>query len=410
MTVIRSIGTGGTHDFTSLSAWAAALPADLVADGNAQVAQLYFNAPGDGEFLANSGSTLLNLTGHTTDPAHNITVTTGPGQSFRDNANAQTNPLAYDATKGVGLRVNTGYTSLITLGDRDVVLSNLQINMDGGNADCIADGPARIDLQINNCLLVHRSFYNPTAAVKTFSSGQSTLVMRNCCVVLSPQAGNTLAIFSFNYANLYNCTVVVPQGSAGTNTYPVFLQYGVKSLIVDNCAFFGFANSANQAPSNSTTNATDLPSPPPGFTGSLTYTGQFVATTLGGYDFRPKPTGFLPDHATADTTNAAFDIVGTSRPQGAGWDIGCWELLAAGVESPAVGAAAGAGAATAIGKSDARSVGAGAGLGASLGASAAGGTGTGAAAGIGAAVASARAMRGAWVRCRSWRRIRCRNR
>jgi hypothetical protein len=75
---------------------------------------------------------------------------------------------------------------------------------------------------------------------------------------------------------------------------------------------------------------TDVASPPSGVTGGKTYINQFQSTTAASGDFREKSGADLRGAGTVDVTNGATDIVGTARPQSAKWDIGCWELLAAG--------------------------------------------------------------------------------
>jgi hypothetical protein len=76
-TVVNTIGSGAGRDYSTLAAWAASLPANLVADGNSYQGDCY----NDSEFTGSA--TLLTLSGHTTDASHTITLTTGPGQSFQ---------------------------------------------------------------------------------------------------------------------------------------------------------------------------------------------------------------------------------------------------------------------------------------------------------------------------------------
>ena len=70
----------------------------------------------------------------------------------------------------------------------------------------------------------------------------------------------------------------------------------------------------------------DTTSPPSGVTGGKTYANQLAEPTVASGDWREK-SGHLRGAGTADSTNLPVDIVGTARPQGGNWDIGCWELL-----------------------------------------------------------------------------------
>jgi hypothetical protein len=73
----------------------------------------------------------------------------------------------------------------------------------------------------------------------------------------------------------------------------------------------------------------DIASPPTGVTGGKTYANQFQNTVDATRDFRLKAGADCINAGTTDTTDipAAVDIVGTSRPQGSAWDVGCWELV-----------------------------------------------------------------------------------
>src|SRR5262249_25313543 len=95
--VTKTIGTSG-RDYSTVQAWEDALPANLVTDGNSQVGQCF----NDSEFTV--AGDILTISGETTDASHTITITTGSGQSFRDNAGVQTNALLYNVSNGVGLR------------------------------------------------------------------------------------------------------------------------------------------------------------------------------------------------------------------------------------------------------------------------------------------------------------------
>src|SRR5215472_13375284 len=118
-TVVKTIDSGGGRDYSTIAAWFAALPANLVTDGNNQEGDCY----NDSEFFSNSDH-IAFFTGHTTDSSHIITLTTGAGQSFRDNASVQTNALRYNQSNGVALRSGSASAnSCIYVSDDYVTLS-----------------------------------------------------------------------------------------------------------------------------------------------------------------------------------------------------------------------------------------------------------------------------------------------
>ena len=103
-TIVKSIGTAAGRDFTTIQAWADACPANLVTVDQVWEGQLY----NDSEFVVSSSADAYKIDGKTTDATRFLRLTTGPGQSFTDNAGKLTSPLRYDATKGVGIRSTVG--------------------------------------------------------------------------------------------------------------------------------------------------------------------------------------------------------------------------------------------------------------------------------------------------------------
>jgi hypothetical protein len=317
--IVKTIGSAGGRDYSSLAAWAASLPADLVADGNSYRGECY----NDSEFTGSA--TLLTLSGHTTDPSYTITLTTGPGQSFRDNANVQTNALGYNVSNGVGITSSVAYVAgVFSISDANVFLKNLQIKNSGSNGVAISAGSVAVT--IDDCIAVsgRTGTYAPL-----YLGGGSTV--RNSLAVQSA-SGGAAAVYKDSGSStlsLYFCTLVAPSDiTAGTQG--IYSQYG--STTVENCAIFGFsAVKAGSSAFSFTVCMTDVASPPSGVTGGKTYANQFQNTTAAAADFRAKTGADLQGAGTADVTNGATDIVGTARPQSAKWDIGCWELLASGV-------------------------------------------------------------------------------
>lgn len=318
-TVTKTIGTS-SRDYSTIQAWEDALPANLVTDGNAQVGTCY----NDSEFTA---GTLLVIAGETVNATNFITLKCAAGQSFNDNANVQTNALRYNQTNGVACRSTTLYATTIDIQVDFTVLQDLQIGCNATNGSGLNQGStSRTSVVVDRCLIDCKSPGANGAPVVLFSGGK----IRNSLVInrASTGTGNGVRTGYATTCGLTNLTVVRP--SDLTIAGAAFSALSGGTVTLKNCAAFGFTNEVNVAARfTATTCATDVASPMTGFTGSLTYTSQFVTTTDASRDFRAKTGGGLIDTGTTDATNGTPDIAKTARPSGASYDIGCWEYVQA---------------------------------------------------------------------------------
>lgn len=323
--VTNSIGTSA-RNFSTVQAWEDALPANLVTDGNSYVGECF----NDSEFTTTG--VLVTFAGSTTDSTHTITLTTGTGQSFRDNANVQTNALRYNASNGVGLRGNTsGYAHVVVVSEDNVHLSKLQIKNSTtgapGDAAYRQTATALSGSDVDGCIL-HGTRHGATSgtACVEFLSG----TLRNSLII----GGDTGRAVTVGYAgatapSIINCTLVLP--SDGTSAIEA-VEGKSGTATVTNCAIFGYPTLVNStARFTGSNNASDLAI---GFgtsnQASKTYANQFQNTALATADFRLKTGADCIDTGVTDSTNAPTDIAGTSRPSGSAYDIGAWEFVQAG--------------------------------------------------------------------------------
>lgn len=313
-TVVKTIGSGG--DYTSLQAWNDAAPASLVtADQVWQGNCLAGFTPSGGS------STLLAISGSTSDATRYKLLTTASGASFRDNASAETNPLKFDSSMGVGLSANGYHTPTIAVSEAYARITKLQVENQGSNSEP-AVSITGTNVRIDGCIL------EGSAAPDVLEiSGSNPVVTNTLILSRASSPTSVIALSGVVGGTFVNDTVVVVSDKAPSSSNLLKLTYS-NSIVAKNCAFFGGAipNNGNIA---YTTCFNDQASPPTGVTHVAydTSTGSgFQGTTDSARDFRIKSTSAMKDTGTTDSTNAANDIVGTARPAGTAYDVGAWEF------------------------------------------------------------------------------------
>ena len=264
-------------------------------------------------------SAQISLTGKSTSATDFITLRCAAGQSFYDNASAQTNALKYNQANGVAL-LGAGGVSVMLANEANTTITGLQIKSTGNY------GPYAINFSSTSGVL--ENFIVDCVATGVFL-GAGTV--RNGLIVAAV-GGSRAMVFSYAAASatFVNVTAVCP--SNVTSTQSAIQVSGGSGGIVKNCAVFGYtAFSAGSYQSSSSNNASDQTiSFGTSNQASKTYANQFVGTTTTAQDFRLKAGADCLDTGATDTTHipAAIDIVRTARPQGTAWDIGAWELVA----------------------------------------------------------------------------------
>lgn len=313
---------GQSQTYTSVTAW------DAAWTTGGWIGQINDNGSGGNEIVVSSA---IGISDHTAGGASATNFTrleTAAGKSFRDHASVQTNPLAYDSTKGIGIRKNTNYNFVLVANSPSSTLRYLQVKSSNNVTGVVYLAP-KPNVTLDSCIV--ESATNATSCCVNFDSLAGTIqLMTNCCLITLGAGVNAIAFGYSSTRTVVNCTLVAPSTLSSTANA---IQSASDNNTVKNCAIFGFAGIVNSPRvllgSN---NASDLAI---GFgtsnQASKTYANQFQTITTTGRDFRTKAGADLLDNGVTDTTNipSATDIVGTARPQGAAWDIGCWELVAA---------------------------------------------------------------------------------
>lgn len=246
-------------------------------------------------------------------------LTTQAGASFRDNANKLTNALKYNASNGCGF-LNTGSSLVLQATSIGARVSNLQIANTGTGQSLIAGASSFCD----NLILEGK---NTTFAIRLNSSA----TLRNSLVVQRATGSSAIiAILDGGSPFCYNCTFAAPDDLATAPT-AVFSTGTTGTTTAQNCGLFAGDSTKAVKSGTSTINFTTSYSDISGTAGvtQCTYANEFENVNDATIDYRLKTGAAEINTGTTDPTNAAFDIVGTARPQGSAYDVSCWELVQA---------------------------------------------------------------------------------
>lgn len=311
-TIIKKIGGAGapSRDYSTLQAWEDACPADLVTADQIWRGECY----NDSEFTGT-----LTISGMTVDATRYVHLTCASGQSFRDHASVQSNALKYDQSKGAGISVGSNYNWVIDVSAQHTIVEKLQIKTSG----------SKVPIQLRNGNQTAQYCILETTAASACAQTQGGGKYRNCLMVMR-RSGNGHGIQSNSGGTFRHLTIVRPSDltAAGSG---ISRSYGVSDI--RSCAVFGFSNfTSGTGSAAGDYNATNLAAAAGGandLTGK-TYANQFENATNASGDWRAKGGADLIGAAVTDAVDGAEDIVGTARPSGTGYDIGCWEFVSGG--------------------------------------------------------------------------------
>jgi hypothetical protein len=327
--VVKTVGSAGGRDYSTLTNFLLAVPTNLVTADQQWTAELY----NDSEFAA--GFVISNGV-YTTDATRYIKITAAAGQSFKDHASVRTNPQIYDQSKGVGFAL--GASNLFTIDCSNTVIERLQIKRTAANGtfSCmdINSGAGNTNIIIKDCLLQKNSTGSAPVAL-VYSTGCKAI---NCTIIDNGAGTGHGLSMAFGNATALNCTIVQTTANAAHGVgLHVSSGYG-GSVVVRNCAVFGFNAQWDNAPAGATTGYNCSSGTCPSGSNNQntkTYANQFESTLN---DFRLKTGSDCEGTGSTDATLAPNDISGFTRGVGTAGDIGSWEFGTSGTTHSGIAA------------------------------------------------------------------------
>lgn len=305
-TVVSTIGSDISRDYSTPQAWEDDSPADLTAVDQVWQGELY----NDSEFV-DSTIGLVNAGGVLCDATRYMHLTVAAGESFIDNPATSAADRKYDPALGVALR-NTGGSYYRGLGGNEGFGTIFKVSRIQGKAPRAfvanrTDGPFDVSQCLFEC--------TDSTSISSFLSTSEGTFKQNLIVCMAP---NTSGAVRVSYSSkFFGNTLVLVSDASSTDTKGVWTNYATSKIF--NNAVFGFDTAFYEvtphgSDSDADYNATD-DSYAPGshsLTG-LTYADQFVGVTSGAMDFKPKSGGALIGAGVFDSTNSPIDLLDRAR-------------------------------------------------------------------------------------------------
>lgn len=313
--VVKTIGSGGGYDYSTIAAFIAAAQARGVV-ANDEIWQ--------GQLAAETFTENPSFSGLTGDATRYVELTTMAGASWKDGADA--GGLRYNPSNGAAIAGSIAVLSPY------VRLTGIQARITGGGATGVYINSGGTNTRFTDCIFECGGDY-----VGYFETASGTHNHTNCLFVLDSSANKGGIMFrNAGTWNMKNCAVVRP---SNRTAYHTAYWCDWVTLNLDNCAGFGFSAINNGWIGTARNNAADVAiSFGSNNQASLTYADQFEEPDSGAgvHDFRLKAGSALIANGYDLTGVVDTDIVGKSRA--APYDIGPWAADASAPAVDAVGA------------------------------------------------------------------------
>lgn len=295
--------------------------ATCVLSGSANVGVIWQGKCQNQEFSGTGAQ--LTISGSTSSSAAYKECTTAAGASFLDNANSQTNALQYNASNGAAIRGTSTSQLTVACIETSARINKLQITATGTGGEGLSASAASVI--VDKCIIEGK--YAGAGSSSGILRANASSSISNSLVVQRTSSADHIVSTSTSSPKFYNCTFCASDDHA-TAPIAIFLSGASGAPTTQNCGMFAGdstkAISAGSATFTHTTGYSDI-SGTSGVT-QATYTSEFKNVNDATRDFRLKAGAAQIDTGTTDSTNAANDIVGTARPEGSAYDVGCWEF------------------------------------------------------------------------------------
>ncbi len=178
--------------------------------------------------------TQISISGSTSSATAYKKLTTVAGASFRDNANAQTNALAYNASNGCGVKNTGSINAPISVTESYCSISNLQVANTFTNGVGFSAAPPLSGFFDYLILEGSRTTVGTgTGALSANGSG----TFRNSLIIQRASAAGEIIGTGTGSPNFYNCTIVAPDDLATAPT-EIFNSGVSGTVTVQNCSLF----------------------------------------------------------------------------------------------------------------------------------------------------------------------------
>ncbi len=273
---------------------------------------------GGGIYCEHSSPTITNCT----ITGNNVTGGRGGGIYINENSNLQIENCTINnntsTSYGGGISIISGltYSSTIALTNTEIV-SNTSAHGGGIHSTMGSTFGNYGSLTLDSCKITENSATNPTAgnAGGLFCS-YGSLSLTNCLVAdnSAPFTGGGVTLGN-STASILNSTIANNTANNGSGIYSTSSSTTIKNSITWNQALYGSGYSLTYTCNSSGSSES----------GNTNQDPLYVYAANGNY--RLRSTG-SPCVDSADATDApSIDIDGVNRPQGAGHDMGVYEMV-----------------------------------------------------------------------------------
>jgi hypothetical protein len=230
----------GTRNYTSIQAWDDAAPATLT---ELWEGLLYKEGGGtDGEWVLSSDSPnyAIVIGGSTATSSFYKRLACASGQSFRNNANKNTNALRYNPSNGVAVRWSGGsYGSGIQINEAYAEVDGVQFNHNQYNGACVRVSKGTIRNSIVHAQSGVGSSFGSGVVYLEGTSGagnEARLINSLVSTSISANVGVSSGPSGSSYGIIESCTIIKPSDvTAGGNG----VSRGYGTTIARNCLILG---------------------------------------------------------------------------------------------------------------------------------------------------------------------------